>query len=195
MTYRIHHTEAVVLGNRDVGEASRALFLLTKDLGLIRARAQGLRELKSKLRFSLQDFCRSRVDLVYGKNGWRVTSARYLESFTRPDINPRSRAAITRVAVLLRRLLEGEERQPALYSDVAAVFEKIGKTGNDRERVFCLEILLVIRLLAHLGYWGGDEAFLDVSRGSITDETIEKVNASRHLAIREINHALKETQL
>src|SRR3989344_9060093 len=73
--YRIYRTEGFVLGSSASGEASKIFPLSTKELGLIHALAQGVRETRSKLRYSLQDYMLSSFDLVRGKNGWRVTSA------------------------------------------------------------------------------------------------------------------------
>jgi len=72
--YRTYTTEAVVLGSRDAGEANKYYFLLTRELGLIHAFAQGVRELKSKLRYSLAELSYVKVSLVRGKEKWRLTS-------------------------------------------------------------------------------------------------------------------------
>ena len=66
--HHIYHTEAFVLGSRNVGEANKMLSLYTRELGLVYAHAQGIRLGKSKLRFGLQDFSHATVDLVQGKD-------------------------------------------------------------------------------------------------------------------------------
>ena len=73
--HHIHHTEAFVLGSSPKGEDSKLLRLYTRELGLVYAHAQAVRKLSSKLRFTLQDFSRASVDLVRGKEIWRVTTA------------------------------------------------------------------------------------------------------------------------
>ena len=73
--YHIHHTEGIILSSKNYGEAGKYYSLLTRDLGLINASAQGVRKISSKLRFVLQDFSYIKVDLVHGKDFWRLTSA------------------------------------------------------------------------------------------------------------------------
>jgi recombinational DNA repair protein (RecF pathway) len=70
--YTIHRTEGYVLKSSSQGEANRRIDLLTKELGLIRGTAQGVRYLKSKLRYSLTDFARVDIALVRGKDTWRT---------------------------------------------------------------------------------------------------------------------------
>ena len=73
--HHLHHTEAYVLGSSPKGEDSKLLRLYTRELGLVYAHAQGVRKLSSKLRFTLQDFSLATVDLVRGREIWRVTTA------------------------------------------------------------------------------------------------------------------------
>src|SRR3989344_2568587 len=123
--YRIYSTEGLILRSRDVGEASKVLSLFTKELGLIHARAQGVREGRSKLRYHLQDFSLASFDLVRGKNGWRVTGARDAENLALFPITEKENAALSiliSISSLLTRLLHGEEKNIELYSDVVSSF-------------------------------------------------------------------------
>ncbi len=65
---------AVVVARSPLGERAVLLTLLTGDLGLIRARAEGLRKPGAKLAHALQTFSESEVTLVRGKDGggWRA---------------------------------------------------------------------------------------------------------------------------
>jgi len=62
--HHIYHTHGFILSSRNNGEANRMLMIYTREMGLIRAVAQGIRLHKSKLRFTLQDFSYVNVDLV-----------------------------------------------------------------------------------------------------------------------------------
>jgi DNA repair protein RecO (recombination protein O) len=73
--HHIHHTEAIILGSKNYGEAGRYYFLFTKDMGLVYASAIGVRKMSSKLRFILQDLSYIKVDLIEGKDFWKITSA------------------------------------------------------------------------------------------------------------------------
>ena len=73
--HHIYHTEGIILGSRNFGEAGKHYYIFTRDLGMITATAQGVRKMSSKLRFVLQDFSYIKIDLVQGKNIFRVTNA------------------------------------------------------------------------------------------------------------------------
>ncbi len=54
--HHIYHTEGIILGSKNYGEAGKYYSIFTRDLGMIYASAQGVRKMSSKLRFILQDF-------------------------------------------------------------------------------------------------------------------------------------------
>ena len=112
MTHVKYHTEAIVLESAPFQEASKFLKLLTKDFGLIHASVRGVREVTSKLRYSLQDFSYARIDLVTTKHGWKIVSALQIENFcsVREDIKPEYVKMVTRIPQLLKRLVRGEEK-------------------------------------------------------------------------------------
>ena len=70
--YQKYHTEALILGNREMSEADRVVALFTRDFGLVHARASAIRSERSKMRYAVQDYARARVSLVKGKRGWRL---------------------------------------------------------------------------------------------------------------------------
>src|SRR5258706_15146820 len=103
--HHIYHTEGIILGSKNFGEAGKYYSIFTRDLGMIYASAQGVRKMSSKLRFVLQDFAYIKIDLVEGKDFWRVTNAsktNILEEITKQPENFKILANIVR---LLKRLL------------------------------------------------------------------------------------------
>lgn len=80
MSHEIYTTKGYIISSEGKSESDKNFFILTKDLGLIRATAQGVRKIESKLRYSLQDFSFSEISFVMTKAGWRITSASILES-------------------------------------------------------------------------------------------------------------------
>jgi hypothetical protein len=78
--YKIYETKGYVLSSIPSGEADRLLNVFTKELGLVRAKAQGIRYEKSKLRFSTQDFSEVNISLVRGKGYWRLVLINILDS-------------------------------------------------------------------------------------------------------------------
>src|SRR3989344_3753754 len=111
--YQKYHTEALVLGNRELGEADRVVALFTRDFGLVRARASAIRSERSKMRYAVQDYARARVSLVKGKRGWRLAGAAAIRSATG---EPKSVATFARIAELTMRLVHGEEKNDYLFA-------------------------------------------------------------------------------
>src|SRR5579864_2329226 len=107
--HHIYHTEGLILGSKNYSEAGKCYYIFTRDLGMIYASAQGVRKMSSKLRFILQDFAYVKVDLVQGKDFWRVTSASKTNSLEEITKNPETFEIFSNIANLLKRLLAGVE--------------------------------------------------------------------------------------
>src|SRR3989344_2202782 len=103
--HSIYKTEGLVLASRGVGEANKIYDILTKDLGLIRATAQGVRNQGSKLRPHLGEFSASEVAFVRGKTGWRVTDANLRVNYHLQLMMDKEKSTVAaRIFSLLRRL-------------------------------------------------------------------------------------------
>jgi len=207
--YAIYHTEALVLGGHSIGEANKIISLFTSDLGLVYARAQGVRLEASKLRYSLQDFSHVYIDLVRGKSGWRVTSAQSERDFTGLHLETSLAEAKTRrerkevmgvlgrTSLLLLRLLNGEEKDEELFQNVLTSFSALQEEGLSPESIKNTEILLVMNILHRLGYWGEDK-ILSPFIAMHTKERLHTFSTFAPLrtrAIEKINESLKESQL
>lgn len=190
--HTILETDCFVLKSAPSGEANKQLYLFTRDFGLIRATAQGLRYLKSKLRYSLGDFSLAHVSLVRGKEFWRVTTA-FKRADTMADIpNKEAREALFRVFALLRRLLQGEEAHPELFEIVGKVFVALKESSDPR----AVEELAVLRMLFLLGYVKDDASLREFAEGTgFGTETLEKSSLARKSIITEINRALAASHL
>ena len=106
--HHIYHTEGIILGSGNFGETGKYYAIFTRDLGMIYASAQGVRKMSSKLRFVLQDFAYLKIDLVKGKDFWRITNVsktNKLEKLGSPEVF----GVFTNIAKLLKRLLSGED--------------------------------------------------------------------------------------
>jgi DNA repair protein RecO len=191
--HHIYHTEGLILGSNNYGEAGKYYAVFTRDLGMIYASAQGVRKMSSKLRFVLQDFSYIKADLVKGKDFWRITSAsktNKLENLTKPEIFE----VFINISKLLKRLLSGEEANADLFSDLLnglSILEK-SKTKEDLRNI---EAVIVLRILNNLGYIGGNEVLQDFIKSPFEEDLIFKVSKSRTKILHQINNALKETHL
>lgn len=146
-------TEGIVLGRTPVAEESVLVTLITKELGLIRARAQGLRKPGAKLASALQTFAESSVTTVAGRDGWRVSGA-VLRTNWFQTLPKDARERASRVAALVLRLVPGEEADPELYRAFALFLEALAVMPPESREA--LECLAVLRILAALGLDSGD---------------------------------------
>src|SRR5664279_2208052 len=116
--HHIYHTEGIILGSRNYGEAGKCYYIFTRDLGMIYASASGVRKMSSKLRFVLQDFSYIKVDLVQGRDFWRVTSASKTNMLEQISKNKETFGVFSNIANLLKRLLAGVEPNESLFADL-----------------------------------------------------------------------------
>ncbi len=192
--HHIYHTEGLILSSSNFGEAGKYYSIFTRDLGMIRATAQGVRKMSSKLRFVLQDFAHIKVDIVSGKNIFRLTSASKTNKLEQITKRKETFRIFVNVANLLKRLLVGVESNQILFDDVVnglSILEKLEK----KEDLHNVEIIIVLRILNNLGYIGGDDILQVLIKSPFEENLIFEVSKSRNQALNQINQALKETHL
>jgi len=190
MSHSIYTTEGVILKSLNFGEANKYFFIFTKDFGLIKATAQSVRHLKSKLRYGLEDFSLTQVSLVRGREVWRLTSAE-----KKLNIKDKEKLLlISRIFSLLLRLLHGEEKNDLLFDSVKEGMIFLDNY-NDRG-LESFECILALRILSALGYIGKLGDFDQFTASPyFTAELLINMSNLKTKAILEINKSLKETHL
>ncbi|OGZ06482.1 MAG: hypothetical protein A2845_06215 [Candidatus Lloydbacteria bacterium RIFCSPHIGHO2_01_FULL_49_22] len=195
MSHHIYHTEAIILGTLPSGEGDRLLYCYTRELGLVVAHARSIRENRSRLRYALQLFSHARVDLIRGKYGWKLISATPIASFSELWSHAGRRRIAAEHLHLARRLIQGEERHELLFDDMLKGLTLLS-TLADRESQKDAELLLVVRLLDALGYWGEQKDLLPVfSSVTFSHEDLAKIRPMRTEIVAGVNRALDSTQL
>ena len=192
--HHIHHTEGIILGSRNYGEAGKCYYVFTRDLGMIFASAQGVRKLSSKLRFVLQDYSYIKLDLVRGKEFWRLTSASKTNKLEGLTKDQNKFVVLVNIAKLLKRLLAGEDANKVLFADLLeglSILEKVEK----EEELQNIEVILVLRILDNLGYIGGNNIFENLVKSPFEKELLFSLTKNKKNVLQEINRALRETQL
>ena len=194
MSHHIYQTEAFVIDSNSYREADKIITLFTKDLGLLQARAIGVRLLQSKLRYSLQDFSYAKVSLVRGRELWRLTSAGSAFNLV-SEISPES-FVFARALSLIKRLVHGEEKNENLWTTLftALNFLKVQEISTINPEY--IEWVLVLRILFALGYVAPrkeTEAFLKDFEWS--PALIQNAPGSKKFILSSINEALKQSQL
>jgi DNA repair protein RecO len=190
--HTILETDCFILKSTPSGEANKQLDIFTRNFGMIRATAQGLRYLKSKLRYSLTEFAMAHVSLVRGKEFWRITTASKLSDPVTDIPSKEGKEVLLRIFALLRRLLQGEESHPELFEVVEKTFEALKKGVYDQ----AIEELTVLRILYLLGYVKDDPSLRRfVETTNLEEDLIREAAESRKVLIVEINRALNVSNL
>lgn len=192
--HHIYHTEGIILENKNYREADKYYSIFTRDLGMIYVSAQGVRKISSKLRFILQDFSYVKLDLVRGKDFWRITSASKTNKLENITKNPNKIYVFANIARLLKRLLMGEYPNEILFEDLLSGFNFLEKSEQE-DGLQNIEAIIVLRILNNLGYIGGDQAIKNIVKSPFGDELVSEAQKSRRKILFEINKSIRETHL
>lgn len=184
-------TPGFIVGSSSYGEAGKLLNIFTRDMGLVHVVAQGIRFEKSKLRYHTADHSFGDFSLVRGKEVWRLTNAQEGDGKISPvDIQK----FWARVALLLRRLLQGEETNTGLFEAIFAAH--IFLSADRAVDIEAAESLLVLRIMHTLGYIGDDkEIHSFIYSNDFTLELLDMARRKRTMINQHINKALKESHL
>lgn len=148
-------TRAVVLGRRDLAEASASVDLLTEEFGVLRARAQGVRKPGAKMSAALQTLALSEVTLIRGKDGWRMAGALLGDAYAQ-TLTPQLRVRAARVLSLLERLVRGEHKQPEIFTLMQTYLQALTLLSDEPLEIQdAAEVLAALRLLNLLGFDAG----------------------------------------
>ncbi len=149
MTHTIYSTEAIVLNRIDTADVDLTLWLLTRDLGLVVAKATGVRKESAKMRNYLQTFDLLNVALVRGRYIWRLTGA---ESYTQRVDKLTGKALINfaNISNFLRRMTI-PEGSVDLYRLLVNVRKELTLAKSDKD-LKQIEVLAMAKILIQLGY-------------------------------------------
>lgn len=190
----MHHkysTEAFILKSFHHKDADKVFILFTEAFGLIRASAQGVRLLKSKLRYHLTDFSCLRITLVRGRDYWRIVGAERLVDFPHSKIkNPEVLDFYGRIFSLILRLVHGEEKNDELF--IALKGSLLEAHKNQSKGLECLSVARIMRCLGYLKTAGFEKLF---ENHDYDEKVIYLAESMHEKIIMEINKSLNETHL
>lgn len=195
MSHHIYHTRGLILGSVPTGEANRFYKIFTEELGLVGATAQSIREAKSKLRYGLQDFSWVSIDLVRGKEVWRITSAREDDSTSRIKSDPVIFKVFARACSLVLRLVHGEDRDDVLFRELVLFSNFLEKEKVSEKLLPICEALIALRILAQLGYLEVSPYTEFLKEGDWAEGVLVSLEKVYEKAVLDINSALRESHL
>ncbi|MFA6006666.1 MAG: DNA repair protein RecO [Candidatus Paceibacterota bacterium] len=191
--YRVYTTKAIVLGSKNAGEANKYYFLLTRELGLITAFAQGVRELKSKLRHGLEQYSYVQVSLIRGKEKWRLTNVAHMVGIEGIKNSKEKAKLEAKLCALVQRLVHGEEADIELFDELVDSLKFLARCDSD---LHDYELLAVLRVLDRLGYIAPREAWLAYLDNELwKGEALPDIAKERKSLLQTINESLYHSQL
>lgn len=193
--HHIYHTKGFIIKSKNIGEANKILTIYTRELGLVRAVAQGIRLGKSKSRFALQDFSYATIDLVKGRDIWRIGSATTISSFPFARAKRENLLLIYRIGNLIERLCDGEETNEKIFDDIIQALYILDDENLTSETKEALELHLVLRIVHSLGYIGESDILAEYLGDAISTKSTKSLLSKRQYIISHINNALRESQL
>ncbi len=152
--HQIYQIEGIILKSANFGESNKYLFVITEEFGLIKITAQGLRNLKSKLRYGLQELSVVRLSMVKGRGAWRLINAIYDRNLYFSLAKSRNKLIVANsVLDLLTKLLQGEEKNEDLYKVIKEALSFLEDNDFSDESIKGFENIIVVRILYCLGYF------------------------------------------
>ena len=157
---RLYRDRAVVLRQHKLGEADRIVTLLTRDHGLVRAVAKGVRRTRSKFGARLEPFAHIDVQLHPGRNLDIVTQVVSIDAFATDIVNDYGRYTCGCAMLETAERLAGEERAPApdLHRLTVSALRAVADGRRSRD------LLLDAYLLRAMGIAGWAPALNECAR-------------------------------
>lgn len=182
---------AYVLDAYPNGESNLVYKLFTRDLGLLYAHAQSVRELKSKNRYALQTGNVAEVTLVRGREVWRITSTQHVPQ---PETTEH-------VSHMTRKILRLIGKFSAVEDGTRDVFDTVSSGIQATETCapedgILIEAVTVLRIMDTLGFVARplEEAVIAdfLESNTFTAADIERARAHKSTLLTRVNTALEE---
>ena len=191
MSHAIYQTPALILKTKNMRESNKLVYLYTQKFGLIYASMQSVRKMESKMRYHIHPYSLVDVDLVSGKNIWRITGVHEkISSFT--FVNTPWYRIASRVSDTLVQMCPGEEANEALWQTILVFFENFTKDNENYIKEY--EIITIIKILFNLGYWNGDDVIFQHAH-SYQEELFQHIKKQQTSYIKKINQSFYNSQL
>ena len=134
---RLYRDRAVVLRQHKLGEADRIVTLLTREHGLVRAVAKGVRRTRSKFGARLEPFAHIDVQLHPGRNLDIVTQVQAIDAFASDIVSDYGRYTCGCAMLETAERLAGEEHAPVpeLHRLTVGALRAVADGNRPRELV------------------------------------------------------------
>src|SRR5699024_5360834 len=181
---KLYRDRAVVLRRHKLGEADRIITLLTREHGLVRAVAKGVRRTRSRFGGRLEPFGHIDMQIYPGKHPGRglatVTQVQILDAFTDPIVADYAVYTTASAVLETAERLAGEEHAPARDQYLLAVGALRALAAGRRAQ----ELVLDSYLLRAMGIAGWAPALGECARcGAAGPHRAFRVAAGRAVGV------------
>lgn len=190
MGHEKHLLVGFILDSNPYGESGRILKILTREFGVMILVATGVRELKSKMRGSLDTLQIVNFEYVEGAEVNRLTGIFESEKFSNIFTIPKRRVVSNIVNFVLRTVV-GETSNQNLWDNFLEGLRQLDEQKEINKNFQVFEIIWLIKILTSLGYW-------EIGKYDKFDEkTISflEIDENKKQIVEEINNSIKSTHL
>lgn len=195
MSHHIYHTRGLILSSAPSGESNKFYKIFTEELGLVGAHAQAVREGKSKLRYILHERSFVTLDLVRGKEVWRMVSAGANRPLEIIKNDPLRTKLFAEFCALLARLVHGEGRDQILFEEIERVATFLEDQTMEPSLALSFETMMTLRTLVHLGYLDGEGLGKFLTADAYSVHSLTQFDKIRLDVLPKINQAFNASQL
>jgi DNA repair protein RecO len=187
----VHHTDAFILKTTPAGEANKFVWLFTREFGLIMATVQGVRKSGAKLSMHLSEYSLASVDLVQGKDVWRLVNIVQIQNPFLGHYHGELGRSYVRTLAAVQRFCQGEERHEELFDHLASCLNSLADNLDAKS----FDTLSLWRVMVLLGYGAVPDPYQNLLLSPFTDAVRELTPQARTQLVRDMNTVIKEGQL
>lgn len=127
MANGLYKTEGFILSSREVGEAEKIITVFTKEFGMLRLFARGVRRPKSKLNPFLNLFSHGRFGFVSGRDKWHLIDAEDILHFDGIMHSGEKLELLGRAASFIERFHKGEAKDLLFWHIILSFLKFLDK--------------------------------------------------------------------
>lgn len=127
MEYQTIKTDAIILKEKEIGEADKIFTLYSQAFGKFEVMGKGIRKTKAKLKFGFQGLNNISLEFVRGKNFFIATDVFLKNGFWPLKKEIKKYRAGLYVCNIVDRLISGEEKDKKIWELLFETLEKINQ--------------------------------------------------------------------
>lgn len=197
MSHHIYNTKAFIIKTLQSGEADSIITMYTEDFGLISAIAKGLRDMKSKLRYSLQEFSFGSVALVRGREYWRITNATTEITLYNKGLSQNLKKILASTLIFIKRFSPGESKNTDIFESLKHIASFLFRHQKDisTEEASVIESVTHLRIMYSLGYIRNISTSKNILTGDYSLENLRHWHKESDLIKKMIDKAVQTSHL